>query len=91
MNWLRKWLPKEKDELSPYLDCLIRKKGKVETVRFTIYGSMGLRLVGRDVSGGIRLIGEGEVLDREHFWKLWKNYNKDTKFHWEDGTEFVPE
>jgi len=52
---------------------------------------MGLRLVGRDVSGGIRLIGEGEVLDREHFWKLWKNYNKDTKFHWEDGTEFVPE
>ena len=91
MGWirskLRTWLlDPEIDE--PYLDAIVPGEG---IQRFYISGSIGLRLIGRPIDdkkeSSVRLIGEGEAIDKKHFQALFRHVSPIAKrLTWEgDG------
>ncbi len=95
MGWLRRklraWLLDEPAELDFRLEALVPTKRGAVTDLFLIQGARGVKLLGipaDDSDGGVRLIGEEGVKDKEHFWRLWKHFNPDTPLQWEDGEPF---
>jgi hypothetical protein len=56
-----------------------------------VTGVVGMRLAGSFVRNGkssIVLVGEGQAIDREAYWALWKVLGGRAK--WADGTDFKP-
>ena len=93
LNWLRgklrAWLREPEGAASRSLEVLY--DGKVQ--RVVGVSVIGLRILcvipGPDQSTR-HLIGEGQVVDREHFWKLWRELGGQP-LQWGDGTPFQPE
>ena len=81
----------KKRKPSLLLQCRIPDKSGFKLSTYTITGAFGMRLYGVliDNPNDYRLIGEGEVLDRDHFWSIWKWFSGDG-WKWEDGTSFRP-
>jgi len=93
LNWLRGkirvWLQGPEGPVSRSLEVLY--DGKV--LRVVGVAVVGLRIhcmVPGQRSTTVSLIGEGQAVDREHFWKLWRELGG-KPFRWADGTPFRPE
>lgn len=91
---LRAWLLDDPDpeQPSPILKCVIRDKVTgTRLVDCHIDGAVGMRLSGRLIGAGrgesVRLIGAPQAVDGDHFWELWRSYNRDVKLSWEDSDD----
>ena len=86
LTWLkrlRSWFG-DQTYPSPFLDCVVIKKGETQFVCYQIVGVRGLCLVGESASG-MRLVWESEAKDKKLFWKLWKSFHKEVVTWEEDG------
>lgn len=92
LNWLRRVLRRwllEQPEPEPYLECHLTVRGRWQTVRYTVLGAVGARLlvIPQDGSYGARTVGVDDAVDRRVFWKLWKHHSRGVRLQWDDGEE----
>jgi hypothetical protein len=97
LGWLKRlikgWLlDDEKDTENDdfWLDCVVYNKGVPDKKRYYIVGSAGLNLVGKPLGEeGERqaLIRQQEAEDIDKFWSLWRKFNPDVSFEWEESEE----
>lgn len=56
-----------------------------------VTGVVGMRLAGSYIQNGkssVVLVGDGQAIDREEYWALWKALGGKAK--WADGSEYNP-
>jgi hypothetical protein len=94
LEWLRKILRRwllgtvEPENYSKWLECVIVSKGVPEKKTYYIVGSAGMNLIGKPLGEEGEhqtLIRHLEAVDGNKFWELWKEYNKDSEFEWEES------
>jgi hypothetical protein len=93
LGWLRKrlrrWLLDPADD-DPFIEVADRD-GRVR--RMQAVGAVGLRLVCKPVGDrGLSqtMVAEGDVTNREKFWRLWKRFSSHQNLRWESGEDFEP-
>lgn len=85
-RWLRSWLDVPEQEGPAPRILEVELNGELDRVLVT--GVLGLHLQANR-KGGMQLISEAQCVDRDHFWRLWKELNT-TSYETEDGTPFDP-
>jgi hypothetical protein len=100
LDWLRgrlrSWLLAENHETSAVLTVLVPGREGPTRVEHVAFGVVGMRLScypfrGGSPNQGVRLVGEGDVDDRERFWRLWRSLGGRTEgWSFSDGTPFDP-
>ena len=78
-------LPPDEDDEDFVITALVRRDGNIKRVEVIATGTIGLclRTVEFDGSGEL-LLTENQVTNRNHFWRLWKHFNRDTILEWEE-------
>ena len=84
LSWMKK-KPKPIPDKDLMITALVRRGGEVKQVEVLVVGTvaMNLRAVDFDGSGEL-LLTENQVIDQDHFWRLWKQFNRDTILEWEE-------
>ena len=83
-SWMRR-KPKPIPTKDLIITALVRRGGEVKRIEVLVVGTiaMNLRAVEFDGSGEL-LLTENQVIDQDHFWRLWKQFNRDTILEWEE-------
>lgn len=95
LDWLkdrlRRWLAKE-PPLSMDIACYVPSGAGPRLETFIATEVVGVWLLAVSKTGSeVRLIGNGEALDQEHFWRLWRRLSPPGDgLAWEDGSPFSP-
>jgi hypothetical protein len=87
-NILRRWLLGEPEKSSKWLECVVVRKGISEKKDYYIVGSAGMNLIGKPLGEEGEhqtLIRHLEAVDGNKFWELWREYNSDVSFEWEES------
>jgi len=89
-GWLKKLLGWRR-RINLELRCRVLTKNGYAIQTFIIGSAFGMKLYGVPIDNpaDCRLIGQGEAVDRDHFWDLWEHFSGDG-WKWEDGTPVRP-